>query len=130
MQSVPHYDDILITKFNPNGDLIWGRSIFKNATEPSYNVFLKNNKLHVLLNSGKNLIEKKDGRLKVSKGFLESTSLYDFVFDADGTMVHEKIQDNKGNTTYIPYRGSYGKDTFVMYNHSESQKRLMILESK
>ncbi|MGB5820991.1 MAG: hypothetical protein WBG90_16015 [Saonia sp.] len=126
-----HYNDILITKFSVNGELIWGRSIFKRANLPSYNVFMKDDKLHVLLNSGKNLIEKQDGRLKVSKGWFEKSALYDFVYDNDGNFVHEKIQDNnKGKTKYIPYRGNYVNGKFVMYNHSENSKRLMILESK
>lgn len=128
--TVYHYDDILITKFNADGELLWGRSIFKRSTEPSYNAFTKDGKLHVLLNSGKDLSQKSDGRLKVKKGFFESTSLYDFVYDEDGNVVHEKIQDNKGKTKYIPFRGEYKNGKFVMYNHSKNSKQLMILETK
>jgi len=131
MTTVYNYNDILITKFSPEGNLIWGRSIFKRSHSPSYNTFIKDDKLHVLLNSGKNLSEKQDGRLKVSKGWFESSALYDFVYDKEGNLVYEKIQDNnKGKTRYVPYRGSYANGKFVMYNHSESKMRLMILESK
>jgi hypothetical protein len=125
-----HYDDILITKLDENGTLNWGRSIFKRDTKPSYNAFLNNGKLHVLLNSGKNLTAKTDGRLKVSKGWFESSSLYVFLYDKEGNVTHEKIQDNKGKTMYIPYRGSYANGKFVMYNHSKSKKQLMILDCK
>ena len=125
-----HYDDLLITKLDKEGNLLWGRSIFKRSNEPSYNAFLNNGKLHVLLNSGKNLTAKKDGRLKVSKGWFESTSLYVFLYDKEGNVTHQKIQDNKGKTTYIPFRGSYANGKFVMYNHSKSKKKLMILECK
>jgi hypothetical protein len=126
-----HYDDILITKFSATGELLWGRSIFKRANEPSYNVFLKDNQLHVLLNSGKNLIEKNDGRLKVSKGWFESSALYDFVYDGEGNLIYEKIQDNtKDKVKYIPYRGNYAHDKFVMFSQSNSYKQLMILEPK
>ncbi|WP_397446748.1 hypothetical protein [Polaribacter sp. R77954] len=125
-----HYDDILITKLDANGNLKWGRSIFKRATEPSYNAFLKNDKLYILLNSGKKLSDKSDGRLKVSKGWFESTSLYAFVYDIDGNLDYEKIQDNKGKTTYIPYLGSYNNGKFVMYNHSKGRKQIMMLKCK
>lgn len=125
-----HYDDILIIKFNSDGDLIWGRSIFKRSNSPSYNTFIKDGKLHVVLNSGKDLTKKQDGRLKVSKGWFESTALYDFVYDEEGNVVHEKIQDNKGKPKYIPYRGNYKNGKFVMYNHSKESKQLMIMESK
>ncbi len=125
-----HYDDILITKLDANGNLKWGRSIFKRATEPSYNAFLNNDKLFILLNSGKKLSDKSDGRLKVSKGWFESTALYAFVYDVDGNLDYEKIQDNKGKTKYIPYLGNYNNGKFVMYNHSKGRKKIMILNCK
>ncbi len=125
-----HYDDILILKFNKESDLEWGRSIFKRSGKPSYNALIVGDKLHVLLNSGKNLKEKKDGRVKTSKKWLESTSLYDFVYDSEGNITREKIQDNKGKTRYIPYLGNYSNGKFIMFNHSRNNKQLMILESK
>ncbi|MCL7754851.1 hypothetical protein [Polaribacter sp. Z022] len=125
-----HYDDILITKLDASGNLKWGRSIFKRDTAPSYNTFINKGKLYVLLNSGKNLTAKKDGRLKVSKGWFESSALYAFVYDKDGKVTHEKIQDNKGKTKYIPYKGSYADGKFVLYNHSNNKKQLMILSCK
>lgn len=39
MSYVYHYDDIFVLKINPEGKLVWGRSLFKRATAPSYNVF-------------------------------------------------------------------------------------------
>ena len=123
-----HYDDILILKFNANNDLEWGRSVFKRSITPSYNAFLKEDKLHVILNSGKNLVEKADGRTKVSRGFLESSSLYDIVFLNDGTVSYDKIQDNKGNTDYIPFYGTYRNDKFLMMSSARTKKQFMILE--
>jgi len=86
--------------------------------------------LHVILNSGKNLKEKKDGRVKASKSFWESSSLYDFTYTESGEITREKIQDNNGNTTYIPYLGNYKKGKFIMFNHSKNNRRLMILDGK
>lgn len=128
--TVYHYNDILITKLDGEGNLLWGRSIFKRADRPSYNAFLKKDKLYILLNSGKKLKDKSDGRLKVSKGWFESTSLYAFVYDIKGNLEYDKIQDNKGNTTYIPYLGSYNDGKFVMYNHSKGKKQIMMLRCK
>jgi len=123
-----HYDDLLILKFDINGQLNWGRSIFKRSTSPSYNVFLKDNKLQILLNSGKKLTHKKDGRTKVSKGWLESTALYNIVLSKDGDIVYEKIQDNKKNTKYIPFYGTYENDRFIMPSAGRKKKRFMILK--
>ena len=118
-----HYDDVLIIKFNANGDLDWGRSIFKRATEPSYNAFLKNGELHVILNSGKKLTEKTDGRTKASKGWFESSALYDFVYSSSGDVSYDKIQDNKGNTFYAPFYGTFENGSFIMMSSRNSKKK-------
>lgn len=123
-----HYDDILILKFNKNGELSWGRSIYKRATTPSYNAFLKNDELHVILNSGKNLIEKKDGRTKVSKGLFESSSLYDIVFSTEGNVSYDKVQDNSGNTYYMPYYGTYTDGKFITTTTKRKKKQFLKLE--
>jgi len=126
--TIYHYDDILVLKFDRNGELNWGRSIFKRSTAPSYNAFIKNGKLQVILNSGKNLTHKKDGRTKVSKGWFESSSLYNIIFSKDGKISYEKIQDNKGKTYYLPYYGTFENNTFIMPSTSKKRKRFMILE--
>ncbi len=127
-QTVYHYDDILILKINPEGNLIWGRSIFKRSVTPSYNAFLKDEKLHIILNSGKNLTEKKDGRTKVSQGWFESSSLYDFEYNTKGEVSYNKIQNNNSNTYYLPYYGSFEADKFIMMSSGNRKKTFMILE--
>lgn len=126
-RTVYHYDDILILKFNAKGNLDWGRSVFKRSNSPSYNAFLKDDKLHVLLNSGKRLSEKKDGRTKVSKGWFESSSLYDFEYAASGETMYNKIQDNKGQTYYLPFFGTYSNGKFIMMSSGRKKKRFMSL---
>lgn len=123
-----HYDDILILKYSEQGNLDWGRSIFKTSTSPSYNVFYKNEKLHIILNSGKNLKEKKDGRVKVSRGIFEGTALYDVEFSSDGEVQYHKIQDNGGSTDYNPNYGTYELNRFIMPSQGGRKKQFMILE--
>ncbi|MAP54950.1 MAG: hypothetical protein CL605_08625 [Altibacter sp.] len=127
-QTVYHYDDILVLKFAANGDLAWGRSVFKRDTSPSYNAFLKDDQLHIILNSGKNLTEKDDGRTKVSRGWFESSSLYDFEYTVDGQVAYNKIQDNRGNEYYLPFYGTYAADTFIMMNDGRKKKTFMTLK--
>ncbi|WP_299099755.1 hypothetical protein [uncultured Winogradskyella sp.] len=127
-QTTYHYNDILILKFGASGSLDWGRSIFKRATAPSYNAFLKNDELHVLLNSGKHLLEKKDGRTKVSQGLFESSSLYDITYNNAGEVVYSKIQDNKSNTYYLPFFGTFSNDVFIMMSDGRKKRQFMILE--
>jgi hypothetical protein len=122
-----HYDDILILKFDKNGEIIWGRSIFKKYEVPSYKAFLKDDKLHVLLNAEKDLNEKSDGRIKISKGWGKSSALYDFNYSADGKVDYNKIQDNKGNNYYIPYYGTYNNGIFIMMSNSLKINQFMLL---
>lgn len=129
VQTVFHYNNVLVTKINADGSLEWGRSIFKRSLAPSYNAFLKDDKLHVILNSGKNLSEKQDGRVKVSKGWLESTALYDIVFTESGDVSYDKIQNNKGNTFYTPYYGVYNDERFITISKvGGGKKQFLILE--
>ncbi len=127
-QTIYHYDDILILKFTAKGELSWGRSVFKRSNAPSYNAFLKNDELHIILNSGKNLLEKNDGRTKVSQGWFESSSLYDFVYTSDGNVTYSKIQDNRGKNYYTPFYGTYTDGIFIMANDLSRRKQFMKLE--
>ena len=128
VQTVYHYDDLLILKFDTSGDLSWGRSVYKKALGPSYNAFIKNDELHIILNSGKRLSEKNDGRTKVSRGLWESTALYDFVYSSTGEVSYDKIQDNKGKTFYTPYYGTYENNKFIMSSNLGKKKKFMILK--
>ncbi|MEM8508000.1 MAG: hypothetical protein AAF717_09230 [Bacteroidota bacterium] len=127
-----NYDDILVIKFKKSGEMAWGRNIFKRSTTPSYNAFLKGNELHLILNSGKNLLEKQDGRTKVSKGWFESTSLYDITFSEGGDVNYNKIQDNKGKSYYLPASGTFSNGEFLMISRGDSPddpyKTLMLLK--
>jgi hypothetical protein len=127
MQTVYHYDDIIVIKLSEDGNLDWGRSILKKSNAPSYNAFLKNDELHILLNSGKNLTQKTDGRTKVKKNFLEATALYDIAYTKTGEVTYNKIQDNTNNGFYHPFYGTYQDDRFIMMSGGKWQQ-FMILE--
>lgn len=124
---VPHYDNLIILKYNTNNELLWGRSILKQDKKPGYNVFLANEGIHVLLNSGKNLKEFNDGRIKVSKGFFEGSSLYDYYFSKNGTPSINKIQDNSKESYYLPHYGTYVNERFIMMSDSKKNRKFMIL---
>ena len=125
-----HYNNILIVNLNDRGDVVWGRSILKAATRPSYNAFISNDKLHVLLNTGKALKKKKDGRIKAKQGFFQSSALFDYVYETNGSVIQEKLRDNKGKSIYQPRNGAFQNGKFIMLNSSESEKSLIILNQK
>ncbi len=128
-RKVPHYDDIIILKYDKDGELLWGRSIYKRALHPSYNAFYKNDALHVILNTGKNLNEKSNGRTMAAQSLLESSALYDFVYSDNGTVSHQKIQNNnKGNNYFLPQHGTFTNGRFIMMSDGRKIKNFMTLE--
>ncbi len=126
--TIYHYDDIIIFKFNSEGKLDWAESIFKKANEHTYNAFLKNDELHLILNSGNKLTKKRDGRTKVSKGLLEKQALYDIVFLKNGEIRYDKILNYNEGYRYNPNLGKYQNNQFVMPSHKGSKKHFMVLE--
>tara|TARA_R110001606_G_scaffold260183_1_gene407926 strand:- start:8748 stop:10181 length:1434 start_codon:yes stop_codon:yes gene_type:complete len=126
--SVPHYDDILILKFKSSGELEWGRGLFKRSNEHSYNAFLKDGNINIILNSGKDLLEKEDGRTKISKGFLESSALYRFTFSKEGLESNHKILDYKEGYRYLPEVGTYSNNKFIMMSSGKRRKHFAILD--
>jgi len=126
--NIPHFDDIIIIKFQENGDIDWGRSIYKRDNRPSYNAFLKSGELHIILNSGKDLKQLDEGRTKTKKGLFESSALYDFKYTIGGNENIYKIQENKDNTYYLPNYGKYADEKFIMMNDSKQQRKFMLLE--
>ncbi len=129
-ENIYHYANILVLKFNIDGELVWGRTILKHDLFPSYHPFIAGNRLHILLNTGKNVSEKSDGRKKLKKGLFEKLSLFDVSFDPEtGEQKMESLREgSKGY--YQPNHGSYGYDSFVMTNFSKKNKRFFILTKK
>ncbi|WP_299767765.1 hypothetical protein [uncultured Dokdonia sp.] len=126
-----HYDNILAIKFDKEGNLVWGRSILKKSNSPSYNAFAVDGKLHILLNTGKNIKEKSNGRKKVKKGWLEKSALFDIVFDEQGGETYQMIKENDGRKDfYSPSSGNYDYNTFIMANLSKNKRQFLILSKK
>lgn len=127
-ETILHFNDILVFKVNIEGEIVWGRGIYKRSNEPTYNAFYKNNELHILMLASKDLSEKSNNRTNASKGFFKGNALYDFAISVDGEINHNKIRDNKKNTHYIPYYGAYDNGRFMMVNTGLFKRRFMILE--
>ncbi len=123
-----HYDNILAIKFDAEGNMVWSRNILKSAGSFSYNAFDLDGKLHVFLNTGKNIKEKSNNRKKIRKGFFEKSVLYDIVFDENGNETYELIRENESREDrFIPAKGSYDFNQFIMTNTSKYKKQFLIL---
>jgi hypothetical protein len=64
----------------------------------------------------------------VSKGWFESSALYDFTYNNSGKVTYNKIQNNKGNTYYLPYYGTFENNIFLMMSSGRKKRQFMKLE--
>lgn len=96
---VAFYNDIIVTKLNKQGKMIWARNINKSQQgKPSYNSYtalFTNNHIYLFLNAAKNAKKLKNKRLAFNTGTFSSYNLYAIVFDTQGKYQYEKIVDKK-----------------------------------
>lgn len=129
--NTPHYDNIVVVKFNPQGEVLWARSLFKSDNKPSYNAFVLDTTLHIFLNASKNLSERKDGRTKMKRTIFSSTALYDVTFNSNnGDLNYTVLQENSDKVTYRPYLGTFSDSTVILPNVSRRNKSFLILTEK
>lgn len=121
------FGNIIALKFNDVGELVWGRGIEKKTTIPSYQAFLLDGKLMVMLSASKKSSEKK----KVAYSLFGKSVLVNIIFDIEnGEKQYESfpIQDSK--SVYVPYLGINENDQFILPNNSKNKKQFLILSKK
>ncbi len=122
------YYDIVILKFNKAGDLEWGRAIDKFTYNKNYAAFIKNDHLHILVNTGKGKEKKKSDNMKFYKVFYKGEALYDIDYNVDGKVNYHIVQNKKGNTEFYPAYGTAFEGKYIMPSISNKSKSFLILE--
>ncbi|MEM7086559.1 MAG: hypothetical protein AAF489_10280 [Bacteroidota bacterium] len=121
------YGDIIVLKFNETGVLEWGRGIQKLSTIPSYQVFLMDDKLMVMLSASKKSGERK----KVTNSFFGKPVLVNVILDTEtGDQEFETFPSQDSKSIYLPYLGIFKKGHFVVPNRSKNKKQFFILSKK
>lgn len=129
------FDDILISKVNKNGELIWDNILELKQTEKmaskynkkdsSYFAFLRENQLNILLNGYINM--EKD-RLIVKQDKQNSkTSFYNIKIDSNGVINPVVVFPN--NTSNILFKADNSKETNSgIYNFGQGNMRKQLLK--
>ncbi|WP_298419969.1 hypothetical protein [uncultured Kordia sp.] len=118
--------NIIILKINASGELVWGRGLHKISKHGDYNAFIKNEKIHILMNSGEKTLEKMKKRAIFKDESLFS-ALYDIVYASDGSVSYHKIQNNEEHDLYIPIHGLYTKGIFLITSEDKYDRKYMKL---
>jgi len=121
------YGNIIVLKFNDIGELVWGRGIQKYSTIPSYQSFLMDDKLMVMLSASKKSGERK----KVTNSFFGKPVLVNVILDIEtGEQEFETFPSQDSKSIYLPYLGIFNRGHFVVPNKSKNKKQFFILSKK
>lgn len=94
-----YYRDIICTKLDANGTLIWARNINKKQAAGgkifglSYKTAFANNKTYFLFNSSDNLNRLRNDRIEFKGGKMKNSSFYIVSLDNDGQFQFKKLLD-------------------------------------
>jgi len=118
------YGNIIVLKFNEIGELVWGRGISKYSVIPSYQAFLMDDKLMVMLSASKKSAVKK----KVSNSIFGRPVLVNVILDVETSeQQFEIIPSQDSKSIYLPYLGIFTKGQFIVPNKSKNKKQFFIL---
>lgn len=131
------FDDILISKISPDGELLWDK-IFElrgtekinsksNKKDSSYTAFLYDNELHILMNGFINL-EKEKLRFIQDKRF-SKTNFYDILIDEDGNINLDIIFPNSESEILFRSENSHLSNGYIM-NLGQGNMRKQLLKLK
>ena len=118
---------LLILKVNPSGELVWGRGIYKLSEHYDFNAFVKNEKLHLLLNSGEKVLNNPEKKVIFKERSLGFTALYDVVYDTDGNVTYHKVHNNESQKFYMPISGLFADGYFLVSNKDRFDRKYMLL---
>ncbi len=130
------YDDILISKINSNGELIWD-NIFElkqtekiqsksNKKDSSYYAFLQNNQLNILMNGFINM--EKDKLIMKQDKRNSKTNFYNIIVNPDGTIIPKIIFPNADSDILFRAEGTIKfNNTIFNLGQGNMRKQLMKL---
>ena len=109
------------------GELVWGRGITKFSTILSYQAFLMDDKLMVMLSASK----KSGVRKKVVNSFFGKPVLVNVILDVEtGEQQFETFPSQISKSIYLPYLGIFKNNQFILPNKSKSKKQFLVLTKK
>ena len=107
------YDDIIIVKLNPDGNLLWARNINKKQSTTSddnsfisYTSILNKDKNYFFINTKDDVKKLKDGRIEFGQIRKNKSNLNVIQVDANGNFEYEKILDDDENA--VPFMVAKG----------------------
>lgn len=134
-----NFDDIIVLKINPDGNLAWARNINKAQTSRYFSNPLmsfgtaQHNKYHYLvLNAHKKMGELSGGRIKFRESFLwkatkNNTNLYLVKIDEKGDFIYDTLLKNKDEETVFNCRfiEQISENELILYGQRKKKKRFL-----
>lgn len=121
------YNEIVIQKISPKGDLLWGRAIDRKSDE-SFGVFMRDDQLHFLLNAGESNGPSSSGKIKFRYTTRKASSLFHLTCSATGDFRYAKARENADEYNYMPWLLEAHEDRYIMPGTKKTEMRLMYVE--
>lgn len=129
-----HYNDIVLAKLNPVGEMIWARNINKaevtqgDASYASYSAFGHGEDMYFFINSGENPQKISKERILFKQGFSRNPNMFVIKVDASGNLSYKKLVDDK--EVRLPIMVSRplinkSSDTLLFYAKRGSKKQMI-----
>jgi hypothetical protein len=129
-----HFDNIIITKFDSNGELVWSRALLKRNYAPNYKPVLIEDEFYIFLNNSSKLIEKSDGRKYLGENLsnlFSKQALYAIHFSAnEGDMHFDQLMENRGFNSFKTYLGEFSNGKFIVPNTKKKEKSFLIISKR
>lgn len=129
-----HYNDIVLAKLNPLGEMEWARNINKaevtqgDASYASYSAFGHDEDMYFFINSGENPQKISKERILFKQGFSRNPNMFVIKVDPSGNLSYKKLVDDK--EVRLPIMVSRplinkASDTLLFYAKRGSKKQMI-----
>jgi hypothetical protein len=121
------YEHIVVFKFDPSGELVWGRGINRVKQSFKHKAFLKNDQLHVVLTADCKLSPRSDGRMKIkSLILLNERCLFDITFDKAGEINYNTFSLKNTEGKFYDVTSSFYMDGILLVPQATMRKKRFI----
>jgi len=128
-----HYVDIISTKMDSSGKLLWARNINKHQTNPLYASYVStivDDTVYFVLNAADNIKTKRGGLCFGNKLFnFSGINLFIFSISSDGTINYKKLIDKDDLNVWYNVKGAnLSKDLNSIYIEGRKGRKKQLLK--
>ena len=133
-QITPYYVNLMISKLNKDGKLLWTKFVYKLDSSPTHISTLVNGNIYIFLIATKTKVKKKHKNIVLFKSsYSKNHSLFAIKFDKNGKFSYKKLIDTKKAS--VNYNPAYGlididNNAVILLGKYKKKQRTAIIKIK